>query len=108
MKGHLLVVPKRHVQKISELSKAERKELFDFVIYFQEKILTGFASGCDIRQNLRPFQKQSDLKVDHLHIHLQPREFKDNLYQKCQIYETDIFEKLEKTERKEVLKFFKD
>ena len=39
MPGHLLVVPKRHVEKLSQLSKAEINELLNFVIEFQEKIL---------------------------------------------------------------------
>lgn len=91
MPGHLLVVPKRHVEKLSQLSEEERTELMDLVVEFQERILAKMAGGCDIRQNYRPFQKQSDLKVHHLHIHLQPREFEDELYAACQIHETGIF-----------------
>lgn len=93
VEGHLLVIPKRHVEKLSELNDDEKKELFDTVIEFQENILKS-ASGCDIRQHYRPFQKQDNLKVNHLHIHLLPREFEDELYKKCQIYEKDIFEEL--------------
>ena len=101
MPGHLLVIPKRHVEKLSELSKEEQQELFKTTIEFQEKILNKIASGCDIRINYRPFQKQDDLKVNHLHIHLQPRELFDELYQKCQIFERDVFEdlKLEELEK---------
>ena len=101
MPGHLLVIPKRHVEKLSELSKEEQQELFKTTIEFQEKILAKIASGCDIRINYRPFQKQDDLKVNHLHIHLQPRELFDELYQKCQIFERDVFEdlKLEELEK---------
>ena len=98
MPGHLLVIPKRHVEKLSELSKDEKDELFNLVIEYQEKILKNTANGCDIRQNCRPFQKQSGLKLDHLHIHLQPREFEDELYQKCQIFKKDIFKPLTQEE----------
>ncbi|EKE19581.1 MAG: histidine triad (HIT) protein [uncultured bacterium] len=94
MRGHLLVVPKRHVEKLSQLNDDERRDLFDLVMEFQDKISEKIAAGCDIRQNYRPFQKQSDLKVHHLHVHLQPRELNDELYEKCQIHETDIFSKL--------------
>ena len=94
MPGHLLIVPKRHIEKISELNKEEKQELFDTVIEFQEKILEKLANGCDIRQNYRPFQKQDHIKVDHLHIHLCPRELFDELYERCQVFETDIFTKL--------------
>ncbi len=103
--GHLLVVPKRHVEKISELNKEERNELFDKTIESQEKVLFKFANGCDIRQNYRPFQKQDDVKVNHLHIHIQPRELKDELYKKCQIFEKQLLFKPLSEEEKE--KFYK-
>jgi len=104
MDGHLLVIPKRHIERLSELSKDEKEELFDLVIEYQEKILENIAKGCDIRQNYRPFQKQDDLKLDHLHIHLHPREFKDELYQKSQIFEKDIFRKLTQEEINKISK----
>jgi len=105
--GHLLIVPKRHMEKPSELKEEEKKELLDTAIEFQEKILSKFSSGCDIRQNCRPFQKQSQLKVNHVHFHLLPREFKDELYQKCQIFETEIFRMLTEEEKEKFAKLFK-
>jgi len=106
MPGHLLVIPKKHVEKLSELNEDEKKDLFETVIEFQEKILKTFSSGCDIRLNYRPFQKQNDLKVNHLHIHLQPRELEDELYQKCQIFETNIFNKLNQEEIDKFVELF--
>jgi len=106
MRGHLLVIPKRHVKKLSELSQEEQKELFDTAIEFQEKILQKLASGCDIRQHYRPFIKQNNLKINHLHIHLQPRELNDELYQKSQKYHRDIFKSLENQEVKEITQLF--
>ena len=103
MDGHLLVIPRRHVQKLSELNEFEKKELLDTVIEYQEKILT-FAGGCDIRQNYRPFQAQSNVKIHHLHMHLQPRELHDELYQKCQIFETGIFKELSQEEIEKIKK----
>ena len=93
MPGHLLVVPKRHIEKLSELKEIEKVDLWNFVIEFEEKILKYVSKGCDIRQNFRPFQKQSNLKV-----HLQPRKFKDNLYKKSQVHETELFKSLSKKE----------
>ncbi len=104
MKGHLLIVPKRHVEKISELDDYEQQELFKTIIEYQEKILSQIASGCDIRQNYRPFQEQSNLKLNHMHIHLQPRELFDELYEKCQIYEGDVFKELSKEEIEDISK----
>ena len=105
MPGHLLAIPKRHVERLSELSEDEKKGLFDKVIEFQEKILKHY-SGCDIRQNYRPFQKQDGIKFNHLHIHLHPREFEDKLYQKCQIFEKKIFSELTNQEKEKFLRLF--
>lgn len=96
MPGHTLVIPKRHVERLSDLSKDERGELFDTAIEYQNKILEKVASGCDINQHHRPFLSQSKLKVNHLHIHLRPREFKDTLYETSQKFE--VFEDLTREE----------
>ena len=106
MPGHLLVVPKRHVEKISDLDEKERKELFEMIVEFQEKILSRIAPGCDIRQHYRPFQKQDNLKINHLHIHLQPRENFDELYEKSQIFEKDVFKDLQSEELEKMFKIF--
>jgi len=95
MDGHMLVIPKRHVEKISELNIEERNELFDQVVKLQEEILEKIATGCDITQHFRPFINQNSLKVDHLHVHIRPREFEDDLYKKVQIHEREVFSKLD-------------
>jgi len=106
VQGHYLVVPKRHVEKFSEMNDEELRDLFSKVINWQELLLKK-NSGCDIRQNYRPFLKQSRLKVNHLHVHLIPREFEDELYGKCQIYEREIFKELNQKELDETLKELK-
>ncbi len=108
MPGHVLVIPRRHVLKLSELNQQELNELIEKVIEYQEKIISKIAKGCDIRQNLRSFQKEDDLKVDHLHIHLQPRELYDELYEKCQIYEKSVFKKLSEKEKEEIIKLLRN
>lgn len=97
VKGHCLIIPKRHVEKISELNEDEIKDSINQLIKMQKRLLKKF-SGCDIRQNYRPFQKQNNLKVDHLHFHLLPRELEDELYKKCQIFEKEIFKELSQEE----------
>jgi len=93
VKGHCLVIPKKHIEKLSELTNNELEDLLKQVVNIQENLLKKFG-GRDIRINYRPFQKEDDLKVDHLHVHLQPREFEDELYEESQIYEKSIFRKL--------------
>jgi histidine triad (HIT) family protein len=108
MSGHLLVIPKRHVEKFSELSVEEKQDLFDEAIKLEEKILMELSSGCDLTQHFRPFIKQGRLKVNHLHIHLRPRSFKDELYEKVQKFEDDVFVDLEDDEVKKYLTIFKN
>ena len=107
MPGHLLVIPKRHVEKLSELNEKELHELIQTTIEYEEKILSTIAKGCDIRSNYRPFMQNSKLKVAHLHIHLQPREFKDVLYEKSQIFETQIFQDLKNNEINKISELLK-
>ena len=106
MPGHLLVIPKKHVEKFSELSLEKKGEFFGEVILIQEKILEEVASGCDLSQHFRPFIKQSRLKVNHLHMHIRPRTFEDELYQKVQIHEKEVFTDILKTEFKKYKKLF--
>ena len=96
--GHMLVIPYRHVERLSELDAEERRELFDTAIEFQERVTKTFAAGADIRQQFMPFIAQDRLKVDHSHIHILPRNFKDELYEKCQVHQKEIFQDISKDE----------
>lgn len=102
MPGHLLIIPRRHIEKIAELTKSERKDILETAIEFQEKILAKVASGCDICQHFRPFIPQSNLKINHLHLHIRPRKSKDNLYKTSQ-----RFEKFKKLNNKEIEQYTK-
>lgn len=105
--GHTLVIPKRHVEKISELNPEERTELFNAAIEYQQKIIERFSAGCDLRQNYRPFLPQSEIKVNHVHIHLLPRENEDALYQKGMKYEKEMFIPLPDSEREKFTELFR-
>ncbi|HUD04143.1 MAG TPA: HIT family protein [Candidatus Paceibacterota bacterium] len=98
MPGHILIIPKRHVERLSDLTMEERNELFDEAIKCEEMVLKKIASGCDISQHYRPFIKQNNLKVNHLHMHIRPRESEDELFEKVQKYETNVFTELKKDE----------
>lgn len=104
MKGHLLVIPKRHVEQPWDLEEIELQQIFSHIHDLQKRISSSLGTGCDIRQNYRPFMKQGRLKVDHLHFHLLPRTFQDELYEKSMKYETDIFSDLPADETASVIK----
>jgi diadenosine tetraphosphate (Ap4A) HIT family hydrolase len=105
--GHLLVVPRRHVLSPSDLNETERKEIFDTIIEYQEKIVPRIAAGCDVKLNYRPFLKQDDHKVDHIHFHLLPRNLFDELFERSDKYHTVIFKKLPDEELKTFLPLLK-
>lgn len=104
MKGHLLVIPKRHVEQPWDLEEHELKQIFSHIHDLQKRISSSLGTGCDVRQNYRPFMKQGRLKVDHLHFHLLPRTFQDDLYERSMKYETDIFSDLPINEADSVAK----
>lgn len=107
MPSHTLVIPKRHIEKVSDMTKDEKNELFDALLEYQEKILNNIASGCDIRQHYRPFMPQSKVKVNHIHFHLHPREFEDVLFEKSQRYEHEMWEELSEEEREKYTYLFR-
>jgi len=105
--GHFLVTPKRHIEKPWKLTKKELTDIFELIFFIQKKLTEEYASGCDVKQNCRPFLKQSRIKVDHVHYHIYPREYKDELYERVEKYETDLFKDLTNKERKEMAKLIK-
>lgn len=50
---------------------------------------------------------ESNLKVNHLHFYVLPREFEDELYKKSMIHEKDIFKELDEKTLSEVMKKLK-
>ncbi len=97
VKGHTLVIPKRHVERMSELSPEERSDLMQEVVRIEERLLREFP-GADIVQNYRPFIPEGALKVNHLHVHIRPRSLNDELYEKSQKGEKEIFHPLPEDE----------
>jgi len=106
MKGHLLVIPKRHVEKLSELRPVERKELFDVVARYSEKVLR-LSEGYNIHQNYMSMLEETRIKVDHMHIHIRPSESKDELILKMFRHQEGIFKDISEKECKEMLKKLK-
>ena len=95
IEGHSLVMPRAHVERLSELSQKIRHKLIDEAMIVEELLMQRLGSpGCDLRQNYRPFLPLSRLKVNHLHFHVIPRCPEDELHQKSGVYERRIFKDL--------------
>ena len=97
--GHFLVMPKRHIEKPWELTPAELTAVFDLIFFIEQKVIGKLGDGCDIRQNYRPFNPQSELKVDHVLFHVLPRSPGDYIHTVSEQYETDLFADLDDMER---------
>lgn len=107
--GHALVIPKRHVEKPWELTSQELQDIFALVYNVEQKLIAnGLGDGADIRQNYRPFMKQNQLKVDHVHFHVIPRTLNDYIYSVSEKYDTELFAALDDAERDEVTSLLTD
>lgn len=103
--GHLLVIPRRHVEKPWELTADELQAIFALVWETEQKLIaSGLGDGVDVRQNYRPFLEQSKLKVDHVHFHVIPRASEDYIYQISEKYDAELFAALDPSEAKEIAK----
>ncbi|GFN40216.1 MAG: HIT domain-containing protein [Thaumarchaeota archaeon] len=73
-KGHSLVIPKKHYEKIQEMSKEEIADLFDTVKQItskSEKIVN--ASLIAVHNG-----RESGQEIPHVHVHVIPRKPEDN------------------------------
>lgn len=85
-RGQCLVVPKRHVDNVRELTDDEAASLFKTVRYVAQKLYNylqpeGFNYGC----NESAFSGQT---VFHFHFHILPRFFDDSM-QKYHLFHRD-------------------
>ncbi len=70
-RGHILVLPKRHISKIDELSQEELFAIKDWIVKIKNVLKQTFgAEGFNVAFNEGESAGQS---VPHLHIHIVPR-----------------------------------
>ena len=105
--GHVLVMPKRHIEQPWKLTSEELQAVFDLIFFVEQRFIGKLGDGVDIRQNYRPFKAQDDLKVNHVLFHVLPRSSEDYLYKVSEHYEKDLFAGLDDAERDAVSKLLK-
>jgi diadenosine tetraphosphate (Ap4A) HIT family hydrolase len=105
--GHLLVIPNRHVQKLSELKADEVQEIFKFLSAYQEKILAKLSKATEIRQNYKPFLKDSRTHVNHLHFHIIPRDEGDEIGRVVDVHRKPFYRDMSDEEKEKMLNLFK-
>lgn len=100
--GHILVLPKRHIEEPWQLTADELTDVFKLIFFAEQRILGNLGDGVDIRQNYRPYKKQDELKKNHVLFHVVPRAKDDYIYTTAERFERDLFADLDDLERKEV------
>ena len=105
--GHLLVMPKRHIEQPWDLTNDELAAIFELIFFVEQRLVPTLGDGVDIRQNYRPFKEATDLKANHVLFHVLPRSDNDYLYQVSEQYEKDLFADLDDLERQEVERLLK-
>lgn len=105
--GHILVIPKRHIQIFSDLSKEELLEINKFLAKYQDKVLKNLSKGTEIRQNYRPYKEDSSTHVNHFHYHILPRNNEDELAKKVDVHRKTFYRELEEKERAKITNLLK-
>lgn len=105
--GHILVMPKRHVEKPWELEPNELQAIFDLIFFIEQRFIGELGEGVDIRQSYRPFLEQDKLKLNHLTFHVIPRSKDDYLHTVSGQYEDGLYAELDDLEAKEVNRLLK-
>ena len=73
-KGHSLVIPKKHYEKIQDISSEENSELFETVKKVISKVDTITGATLVAIHN----GKESGQEIPHVHVHLIPRSNEDS------------------------------
>lgn len=102
-KGHVLVVPRRHVEVPTDLSNNELAAIYSEIKRLQKRLLNAFAEGCDVWQKYQPFVPEGGIKVNHIHFHVLPRDFEDGLFISPEEGQLNLFKPLDESERRELV-----
>jgi len=75
LEGHILICPKRHIQKIDEISEDETRDILSIIKNLKPALCKSFrATGFNFGWNENASAGQT---ISHLHIHMFPRTDQD-------------------------------
>lgn len=69
--NHVMVIPRRHVLEVGELSAEEAAEILLESGRLAKHIDAGYGSG--VMQKYQPTQAENGIKMNHIHFHIFPR-----------------------------------
>ena len=107
VEGHMLVTPKRHFEEPWRVTDEEQIAMTSLTRVAQRVLAREFGGGVDTRQNYRPFMPEGGIKVGHFHYHVYPRTEEDELWQKVEKFEREMFTPLSDEEQTRMEKLFK-
>lgn len=91
VEGHCLIIPKKHYEALWELPKDELADYMQLVAKVQKLITSNLnCEGADLRQHYRPFLEESELTKHHVHFHILPRTYNDEIFQKSLKYHESL------------------
>lgn len=97
-KGHTLVIPKNHYDKVQNMSESDSGDLFETV-----RVLTGRLESISPSSLIAIHNgKESGQEIPHVHVHIIPRNFSDGagpvhgMFAKRPSLDEDEFEKIAK------------
>ena len=85
-KGHVLVIPKNHHQKIQDMSKEENADLFSLVHTMLSKVDSVTGATLVAAHN----GKNAGQEVPHVHVHLVPRSIDDSAGAIHSMFDSDL------------------
>ncbi len=85
-KGHVLVIPKSHHQKIQDMSKEENADLFSLVHTILSKVDSVTGATLMAAHN----GKDAGQEVPHVHVHLVPRSIDDSAGAIHSMFDSDL------------------
>jgi diadenosine tetraphosphate (Ap4A) HIT family hydrolase len=99
IKGHTLIIPKRHARNLNELTDEEAADLMKTIRYVVPKLLKAY--NADDSYNLvAQIGQYSGRSIEHLHIHIIPR----NKYDMYRDYNDRLYADLRKFELEKLAK----
>ena len=103
--GQLLVIPKRHVERFSEINKAEWNEIFEVIADAEKRLVSYYRAGCEVAQRYKPYLKEDAFAVSHLHFHIMPRR-EDDILERTRVEEHKMHSAVTVQEVKELTDIF--
>lgn len=83
IEGHCLVIPKKHYEALWELPEKELTDFIKLICKVQKLIYDNLNyEGADLRQHYRPFLPENEMTKRHVHFHVIPRTFNDEIFKK--------------------------